>query len=514
MDELDKNTEQLNSGLKLLAKSSLVIFLFLFLSKALYYIYRLIIARWFGPEIYGLFSIALIILSVFVALFSLGLDQGLLRFIPLYDVKNKQKEIRDLFGFSVKLTFFLSLSAAIILFFSSTFISINIFHNEDLIIFLKIFSLVIPVYLFSNLFLSILRAYEKVIWYSFILNVLQNILKVIAIVLLFFIGFNSNAIILSYFLGILGMFLLSFYLIRFYFKDIFKPSKLGKNERIKIRKEFFSYSWPLMFSGILSIVNWWTDSFMIGFFRNAVEVGFYNVAFPIVYLMGIVPEIFMQLFFPLITKEFSKKNLFLVKQISQQVGKWIFVLNLPFLIIFFLFPGAIINLLFGSSYLAAENALRILSVGFFLGTITIPVTSNLLYIQGKSKLLLINLIIIFLTNLILNIFLVPKYGISGAAFSTTLSTILFGIILIFELNHYQSIIPFRRKIFRIILVSLIPTVLLLILRKIIAINSLSLILLGVFFGLTYILAMLTTNCLDRNDFMIIKTVFKKLRKKT
>jgi len=513
MNNLVKDEEQFNHGLKILAKSSFFIFIFLFISKLTFYIYRLVIARHFGPEIYGLFSIALIILSFFVALFSFGLDQGVLRFIPYYLGKKEKEKVKYLVRFSFKILFILSFFAGISLFYLSGIISTNIFHNEDLTIFLRGFSLLVPVYIFSYLLLAILRAHEKVIWYSFNLNVLQNLVKVLAIILLIYIGFESDSITFSFFLGVLAMFLLSFYLVKFYFNYLFKPTKLGKNIRATLRREFISYSWPLMFLGIFLSILSWTDSFMIGIFVDATSVGLYNSAVPISILIAISSEIFMQPFFPLITRAYSMKNFEMVKQISQQVGKWIFIINLPLLIIIFLFPGAIINLFFGSEYISAENALRILSIGVFFGTLTVSIPLNLLSSIGKSKLLLLNFGGITIFNIILNCILIPKYGINGAAFSTTISTFLLGTVLILESKHYTSIIPLRRKMIRIFLISIIPTSLLLFLRLIVPINKTSLILLGIFFSFSYILAIILTGCLDKNDFLIIQSFVKKGIKK-
>ncbi|MBU4116801.1 MAG: oligosaccharide flippase family protein, partial [Nanoarchaeota archaeon] len=195
--------EQVNKGLKLLVKSSFIVFIGLFLSKVLTYVYRIIIARYFGPEVYGLFSLTMMVLGWFVAISSLGLVDGLGRFIALYRGKKEYNKIKYLLSISAIILFFSSIIAAIILFFSAEFISINFFHNSNLIIFLKIFSFLIPILIFSNFLLCILRAFEKIAWHSFILNILQNIMKLVVLVLFIFLGLKTTSIIFSYFLGTL-----------------------------------------------------------------------------------------------------------------------------------------------------------------------------------------------------------------------------------------------------------------------------------------------------------------------
>ena len=80
----------LESSLKVLAKTSMVVFIGVLLSKVFTYAYRILIARYFGPEEYGLFSLAFMILGFFTALSSLGLIEGVLRYLPIYRGKEQK----------------------------------------------------------------------------------------------------------------------------------------------------------------------------------------------------------------------------------------------------------------------------------------------------------------------------------------------------------------------------------------------------------------------------------------
>ena len=506
------NKEKLgiSQGLKLLAKSSVIVFIGLFLSKVLFYFYRFIIARSLGAEVYGLFSIAIIILLLVTSFFSAGINQGILRFIPLYSVK--KEKVKYLFRFLLISLIISSIIGGFLLFLLSNIISEGIFHNPGLVIFLKIFIFLIPIYILSDFFLAIIRAYQEISWYSFIYNILQNVVKVILLLVLIYFGFKTNSVIYSYLIGVLIMLIVAYLFCRYKFKELFKSSKIKEKEKAVIKREFFSYTWPVMFFGLLNIILYWTDSFFIGYFKGALEVGFYNAAVPLAALMGFAPEIFMQLFFPLITREFSKENLVTIKEISKQVVKWIFIINLPFFILLILFPGAFINILFGKEYIIAENALRILAIGAFISSITASVSENLIFMTGKSKLLLLNLVFISIFSVVLNVFLIPLYGLNGAAISSTIVHLTLGIILLIQIKYYLGVIPLRRKMLKILIVSLVPTLMLLYVRKVVEINFLSLILLGSLFILFYLFLIFVTGCFDKNDFMIIGSIKNKLSK--
>ncbi len=497
--------EELESGLKSIAKSSIIVFLGVFLSKIILYIYRIIIARYFGPEGYGLFSLALIIFSFFISLSALGLSEGIVRYISFFRGKKKSNEINFLFKTILIISLISSIFFGAILFFASDFIALTFFHSPELIILLKIFSFAIPLSVISVVYMNTLRAYENITSYSFNINIMQNLSRLLFLVFLIFLGIKSvNVIAISYVLGTAVLLLSGYLFCRYYLPEIFLPSSLEKDKKNKIIKEVLNYSWPLMFLGIIMSVFYWVDSLLLGYFRNITEVGFYNAAIPIVALFALVPELFMQLFFPLIVKQFSRKNNGLIKELSKQVGKWIFIFNLPLLILLLLFPGAIINILFGKEYIVAENALRILAFGCFFGSFS-PIFTNLLSMTGKSRTIFSIISSTFLINLILNLLLIPQYGLSGAAISTTCSSILLWAILMIKVKQTTDIFPFRRKLFKILIASIIPTIILLVYREIIRINILTLVLGLILFGSIYSILIFLLGGLDENDYLILNS---------
>lgn len=525
----DKNeNEEFDNSLKLLAKSSFVVFIGIFLSKALTYLYKIKIARMqvegvtdFGPLIYGRFSLSLMILGWFIVFSSFGLVDGMVRYISIYRAKNEFNKIRHVIKTVMIFLFVSSLIFSLTLFLSSEFIAVTLFKDPGLVIYLKFFSFLIIFSVFASIFLSILQAFEKINLYSAIRNILDNIVKLVAIFVLMFIGLMSGAVIFSYILGTLSMLLASYYFCKYKLPGVFEKYTLDSGEKSRITKDLFSYSWPLVFSSILLIAFTEIDSLMIGYFIDVKNVGIYNSATPIAALLGIVPSLLIPLFFPLITKEFAKGNKEVIKQITKQLGKWIFIINLPFLILMILFPGAIINILFGSQYIgskliifnhqfiASELALRFLAIGVFFYSLFI-LSENLLSMAGKSKIVLFDIIATSVFNVILNAFLISKYGIAGAAFATMLSYIIWSILSMFQARHYVSIIPLRRKMLLIILIAIIPTFFLIFIKQFILLNKITLILQGSLFLLIYILLIFLTGCLDKNDIMVIKAIKKKI----
>jgi len=503
------DANEIEKDLTLLAKSSIFVFVAIFISKLFMYLYRIVIARYYTPEIYGIFSLAFMITGFFVAFASLGFYEGILRFIPYYRSKQKEDKIKYLINFSKRILLISSLLSTFFLFFSSDFIAINFFHNIDLAFYLKVFAFLIPVQIFGNFHLGIIRSYEKIKTYSFGMNILQNLSKFVFILFFILIGINSNnAIATSYFIGVFSGLIFAYLYCRIKIPKIFTKYYFSKKEKSEVRNKFFSYSWPLILFSIIGTLMFWIDTLLVGYFKDAYWVGIYNAAVPIALLLIFASEIFMQLFFPLITREFTSKNFIVVRELSKQVTKWIFMINLPITILILLFPGVFINLFFGAEYLLAVNALRFLALGQFMYSIA-SVSSNMLLSSAKSRIILVNLIIASLINLILNIILIPTYGIDGAAMATFISFSFLSIVIISENYYLNKIFPFRRKMLSIFLISLVLSSGLYYLSNFFQVGILQLSIFGILFILIYLILIFLTKSFDKNDLMILKKILRK-----
>ena len=123
-----------------------------------------------------------------------------------------------------------------------------------------------------------------------------------------------------------------------------------------------------------------------------------------------------------------------------------FSISVAFLIM--LFSGLIINILYGKEYAQAASVLSIhiwSGVFVFLGV----ASSNYLIAENLTKISFFRTILGAVSNVILNIILIPLYGIIGAAYATLIS---------YAVSGYFSNILFikSRRIFLMFLKSLFP----------------------------------------------------------
>jgi O-antigen/teichoic acid export membrane protein len=82
--------------------------------------------------------------------------------------------------------------------------------------------------------------------------------------------------------------------------------------------------------------------------------------------------------------------------------------------------GALINIIFGNEFSDGIPALRIYAwsiIGTFLGQYVI----NILFTEDQKSILVVTNVIPALINVVLNLWLIPIYGISGAAYATVIA---------------------------------------------------------------------------------------------
>ena len=113
-----------------------------------------------------------------------------------------------------------------------------------------------------------------------------------------------------------------------------------------------------------------------------------------------------------------------------------------------------LELLFGARYMGAALALQILSAGEFVHTLVGP-NGTTLTSYGKTTLLMIDAVLAAILNIVLNLLLIPRYGISGAAIATAISLAVSNVLVSGQLYYYYRIHPFRSNYIKSVIAGLL-----------------------------------------------------------
>ncbi|MBS3095419.1 polysaccharide biosynthesis C-terminal domain-containing protein [Candidatus Woesearchaeota archaeon] len=253
----------------------------------------------------------------------------------------------------------------------------------------------------------------------------------------------------------------------------------------------------------------WTDTLLLGYFKTPVEVGIYSAAMPTAQLLFIFPNALMVIFLPVISgmQDFKSPEFATVFRI---VTKWIFLVNIIPLALFIIYPRQILSIVFGNAYSSGDASLVILSMGFFISHLALS-SNNVLLALGKTKLVFMNNFIGSIANLVLNILLIPKYGIIGASVATSFSFVLMSLLMFAESWHFTKIMPFNLNILKSVFSIIISLLLVNYLVGRYSISNISsIILASVLLLLLYAIFLFVTKALEKEDYYILNNIYKKM----
>jgi O-antigen/teichoic acid export membrane protein len=194
-----------------------------------------------------------------------------------------------------------------------------------------------------------------------------------------------------------------------------KAWRFSRNMAVSLLRD----SWPLVFSAFLTMVYLRIDQVMLGTMVGSKELGNYSVAVQISEVWYFVPLVISSSFFPAFVKvESSSEELFYAHMQKLYNGMVLFSYTVALPVSFF--SKELIRILFSSAYVDAGP---LLSVLVWTGVFTsLGAARNVLIIaKNWTRVNLVSIALGSAMNILLNIFLIPAYGAMGAVVATFVS---------------------------------------------------------------------------------------------
>lgn len=186
------------------------------------------------------------------------------------------------------------------------------------------------------------------------------------------------------------------------------------------------------FANLLQFLNYRLDMFLVNFYMSLSSVGIYSIAVNLTEMMWYMTSSISLALYPKISQSEKAENLKLVPLICRVNFWFTIILSL----IFFATSKIIVDVLYGKQFLAASRCMMILIPGICIFSIT-KVLANYFLGTGRPGINSTISLLALTINIALNIFLIPRYGIEGAAIATTISytfSSLFTIIIFLRMT--------------------------------------------------------------------------------
>ena len=490
-----------NSAISEVASSSILILSGMILGMALEYITKIVVARSLGVSGYGQISLGRAILAMTTALSVLGFPTGVSRYIGFYSAKNDLSSVKGTVISGLKLIIPVSSICTILLFFLRRYIATTIFKKQEIELVITIFAFALPFSALGEFFYASLRGLKKFNYAVLSREIIFRFSTIALVIIFLSVRPGLYGVTLAYCFGFAIFGLTAFFLNL----GVFKKSIVSVN----VTKELLRFSWPLIFSFILMQFETRVDTILIGYFRTSKEVGFYNAAMPIARLILIFLDGFLFIFLPVASGLYARGKYEELKFIYQGVTRWIFLFSAIGFLLLVIFPKTLLLIMFGEQYIPAAISLSILAFAFFVNSIFGPVGSLLLTI-GKTKEYFLGDILGVSGNIFLNILLIPRFGIEGAAYAVLSSMVIVNLIRSIFIYRYLKTQPFNLSYLKFFVPAVIWSYLIyLLFNSYIAARPILIILAAVMLA---ILSLLSTICLkgvEKQDLEIFSILERK-----
>lgn len=430
---MDKETL---SDIKTIARNAGISGLGGIFSAAVIFGTNILMTRMVGASDYGLFILSKNAIIVSSVLGSFGIHQGILHFLPYYRGKDDWGRARGILRSGTQLTTLFSLTTAALLFLGAGPIAERIFQAPEMAPILRALSLSIPLLAFSKLWLSAIRAMRALKHWVLVGMIIRPALCLALLALLCLAGLKLSALVISDLAAILLAAGLGIY-----FLKRLLPGQWYRSRAVTDRRRLLGFSAPLFLVETLDFILRRVDIIIIGIFLMSTQVGIYHAAVRVAMLLAIPLASVDSIFAPMIAEYHGRGDMVNLRRNFRVATRWIFSLVCPLFIFILLFPAPLLRL-FGSEFTGASFALIILSAGQLVNAATGPV-GYMIMMTGHPRLTLLNTLSLALVNVLLNLLLIPRFGIAGAAMAAATSAAAINILRLIEVRHLLKVHPYQ-----------------------------------------------------------------------
>lgn len=368
---------------------------------AIGFVTSVIISNQLGPQLQGVYNLAILMPTMMYSFLNFGQDVSM-----LFYLSNKTITKKDAINNMIPMVIVYSIVSTLLGLIFIVLFKERIF--KDIPFITLAFALIIsPLTYLNNMLSSVLKSEGR--FKS--LNKIQVINKFIyfAICTTLFLFVNVNIVILANIIILLISILTIWKRIAIKrFKPIFNK---------EFQRNNISYGFKSYLSNMITFLNYRVDSFIISAMSTTVNVGQYSLAVSLVEQVWIFSTSISTVMFPYVT---SIENDEEKSKVTSTTFKIVMLFTLIVIAFLYFTADFLITLIYDNRYVDSIAPFKVLLVGIFslsLGRIL----ANDIAARGKPELNALSNFVGLIINVVLNVILIPKIGIVGAAVATSVS---------------------------------------------------------------------------------------------
>lgn len=418
----------------------------------LLYLYSFILARQLGAEGLGLYALAFSVILISAQFGELGMRGAVMRFVGAAVGTGNHARAVSVLRVALLIAFSVTTILASLLWLSAEAVASTIFNKPELALPLRLMVPGIVFVALTNILAAFTQAFRDMKYKVIVQDVAQLLLQLGLAVMLLYAGLEVTGAIVAYLTAaLIAMILLAFFATR-----LAPVPNLQLSDPVPIQ-ELLRYSIPIFLANILGILSARANLLLLGVFMENQEVGVFELIFQISLVGSMFLTSFNMIFAPMVADLSSQGHWAELQQLYQTATRWILTMALPVFIGLALLAGPLLTV-FGPDFRAGTDALRILAVAQLLN-IAVGSVTYLLTMSGHPAAATVNSAVGLTLTVGLNLWLVPRWGLLGAAIAqgAMLATVnLLGLIEVrwlLKLQPYTS--SYRKPLLSAVLAGLV-----------------------------------------------------------
>ena len=377
---------------------------------------HVILARFLGPQDFGLYAVGWTTLQLVGALTVLGLDRGVV-YYGLGHRESGQYLVRSVLWQSIGLACALGTVFGTGLYLCAPWLATQVFGKANLISVFYWFAPALCFFSGLRVAAAASRISQRMQFSIYTEEVLQPGAHLLLIFTFFTFGWKLQGAVGAATIS----FGLSFLLALFYIKKLFlRPLPVPTNPPILAAptlRDVLGFSLPTAVAGVLMMLTVWADRLLVSYYCSAADIGVYQAAAQCGFMLAIVLSAFNAIFSPLIADLYRKGEIGKLDRLFKISTKWGLYCCVPFGLVLILAPWETMTFLFGHHYRSGAVVLSIVTITQLINVGTGAV-DHLLIMTGQQRSWVVISAFMLFVNLTMGFLLIPRWGLLGAALAT------------------------------------------------------------------------------------------------
>jgi O-antigen/teichoic acid export membrane protein len=394
-----------------------------------------ILTKGLGANLYGTWSLVNVTISLTTPFALLGLSMAIIRFLAAEKDKSR---IREDFLSAFSAVFISGTAFSLFLFFFSDYLAASVFKDINSSIYIKLASVLILLRAMLGLNLAFLRAFRKIGFFT-TMGLIQSVFEIGLMALFIFLGYNLMGVITAAIVtGILLNLITLIPILR----------QIGfQLPRFSHLRAYLKFSIPLTPNSTLAWIIALSDRYIIGYFIGAAAAGIYNAAYSIGNYASFLLIPIGIVLYPTVAKLYDEKKLNETRNYLSYTVKYLMMISIPAAFGLSILAKPLLQILATPEFVPGATVVPFVALGAVISTLY-QISEYIILLVKKTWLLTMLLSISAALNIILNVILVPRMGILGAAVATLIVYGILGILTLIVTRRYLKFdisMPFMLK---------------------------------------------------------------------